>query len=476
MTKFNRRVRASWMTALSDQAQHKGWWRELLDYRYKGVDGGMYPLALAVRDGYLNAYVEGQSVLKIKFDNAAKPIRLQAEIHHKYLKMAVGQEYKIFDGVMVDNTPYIPGLSIDCWTKRAQTYALAKSAKNCVSEKQGIAVIVGQSPNVIDLEMALPASATDRPVADRIDIVALERAGSAINIVFYEAKLFSNKRALRAKNGQPTVLEQLDRYEAWLTSDNRIAEVIDAYRETCRLLVELREMQGIPVDELIMEASIAGSNLQVDPRPRLIVFGYDGSKSDPHWLPHQAVLRRADLDQTRFIMEPRPEDVRLSRGTFPDGYIDEAEDILASVEGSEMVEKMNGCVRHHKLSAIAHFAPVFTRPDFRFAARYEEMSGLVGTAGAPRPHLSESAREFVETACGSGWVELADWRTWASSQEARDLNGKPARIATASEDQLGKLLTAHIRKDRFEAGALNSAFEAGVITAIVQRAEALLRE
>ena len=470
MTKFNRRFPASWMNALSDQAQHKGWWRELLDYTFQGLDGEMHPLALAVRDGYLNAYVEGQSVLKIKFDNAAKPTCLRAEIHHKYLGDAVGQGLKTFDGMTVDGRPYIPGRSVSEWAVNAQKFAKPTPGRGDYSEKQGVAVIAGRNPHVIDLEMGLPGK-----IANFIDIVALERAGSDINIVFYEAKLFSNS-SLRAKNFQPKVLEQLDRYEAWITSDNRITEIINAYRETCRLLIGLRKMQGVPVDELIVEASMDGSNLQVDPRPRLIVFGYDGSKCDLHWLPHQAVLRRADLDQTRFIMEPRPEDVRLSRGTFPEGYSDEAEDILASVEGLEMVEKMNGCVRHHKLSAIARFAPVFTRPDFQFAARHEGTPERVGTAGAPRPHLSERAREFVESACDSGWVELADWRTWASSQEARDLNGKPARIATASEAQLGKLLTAHIRKDRFEVGALNSAFEAGVITAIVQRAEALLRE
>ena len=471
MSKFNRQVSPLWIETLCDQARYKGWWRELLDYRFKGVDGGTYPLALAIRNGYLSAYIEGQSVMKIKFADAVEPPRVRAEIHYKYL----GEEYRVFDGMEVERTIYIPGTSIDCWIEKARSFAEPKAGSEAFSEKQGVAVIVGRNPHVIDVEMALPASATGRRVADRIDIVALERAGEAINIVFYEAKLFSNP-SLRAKNFQPKVLKQLDKYENWITNDNRMTEIIDAYRETCRLLIELREMQGIPVDELIVKASMDGSNLQVDPRPRLIVFGYDGSKSDPHWLPHQAVLRGADLDQTRFIMEPRPEDVRLSRGTSPEGYIDEAEDILASVEGPEMVEKMNACVRHHRLSAIARFAPVFTRPDFRFTARHEEISKRAGTAGAPRPHLSESAREFVECACDSGWVELADWRTWASSEEALDLNGKPARIANASEAQLGKLLTAHIRKDRFEAGALNSAFEAGVITAIVQRAEALLQE
>ena len=72
-------------------------------------------------------------------------------------------------------------------------------------------------------------------------------------------------------------------------------------------------------------------------------------------------------------------------------------------------------------------------------------------------------------------MELPDWRTWSFSEEAQDLNRNPARIAQASEGQLGKLLTVHIRNDRFHEGALNAAFEDGVLTAIVQRAEVLLQ-
>jgi hypothetical protein len=44
------------------------------------------------------------------------------------------------------------------------------------------------------------------------------------------------------------------------------------------------------------------------------------------------------------------------------------------------------------------------------------------------------------------------------------------------DDQLAKVLTVLIRQDRFDEGALQSAFDMGLLTAIIRRAEALLEE
>ena len=118
-------------------------------------------------------------------------------------------------------------------------------------------------PNVIDVEMALPGLS-----APRIDLVALEKSGSTINIVFYEAKLFSNP-TLRAKKLPPKVLGQLGKYETWLASGGRADEVIKAYRNACGLLTRLRKMHGVPVDGVIEQASRPDSPLTVDRKPRL---------------------------------------------------------------------------------------------------------------------------------------------------------------------------------------------------------------
>jgi len=302
MTEFCRTFPGSWMDILTNPAKQPEWWKEILGYRFRDIAGNEQPLILAVRKDYLNAYVEGQSVMRIRFDNKTEPKHLQAEIHYKYL----GGEYRIFDGIEVDRLHYLHKKSLDQWVKKAQVFAKLKSGNDVFSEKQGVAVIAANHPRVIDVEMALPGL-----TAPRIDLVALERAGSAIKIVFYEAKLFSNP-ALRARSNEPKVLEQLRTYEGWLSSGDRKAEVIKAYRNACSLLTRLRKMQGVPVDGLIDEASIPGSPLTVDPKPRLIIFGPQTIKN---WPPHEAALRQAGVTGPRLIIEENPKDVKLPKDT-----------------------------------------------------------------------------------------------------------------------------------------------------------------
>jgi len=172
-------------------------------------------------------------------------------------------------------------------------------------------------------------------------------------------------------------------------------------------------------------------------------------------------------------MVPNPEDVWLSQGTLPEGYIDDAEDILASIEGPEVVEKMKAGIRRDKLSAIARFAPIFTAAGFQFATWYlpspDEPGGIVSCC-----IYSQEAEKFIKVAYGSGWIIRFNWSEWLRDPEARKLCKDTARIATANEDQLSRVLTAYIRNDRFNGGGLKAAFESGILTAIVQRAEALL--
>jgi hypothetical protein len=279
------------------------WWQDLLDYRFKDVSGKEQPLFLAIRGGYLNAYVEGQSILKIGF--VSRPVRLSAEIHNKYV-YADDQSYLKFDGNEVKakqypSVTYEQRKSVGEWVKRARSYA--------GDEKRGVAVIVARNSHVIDVEMGL----TGQPSVDRIDIVALEKDAEALKIVFYEAKLFSNHAALRADTLQPKVLKQLKRYEDWIRS--RPDEIIPAYRRACGLLIRLHGMRYTRADlhapsvhRFVLQAAKEGSNLQVDPKPRLIVFGYSPSERVGSWKRHECALRQNGV---RLIMKPRPEGVIL---------------------------------------------------------------------------------------------------------------------------------------------------------------------
>lgn len=465
---FDRKFPKPWMDILKERP---AWWQDVLDYRFQDISGTKQPLFLAVRKGYLNAYVEGQSVLKIQFAGSA--LALEAKIHHKYIiDDAKGQEYKVFDGMTVDDTAYTGKAMLSQWVTRAQKYAQPKGSSPAISEKQGVAVIASRNPHVIDVEMGLPGQ-----VADRIDIVALERAGSAINIVFYEAKLFNNG-ALRARSFPPKVLEQLGRYETWLTKENREEELTQAYRKTCKLLVELRMMQGATsVHDLIVDASKDESDLRIDPKPRLIVFGYDESRAGHYWKPHEESLRvRGGLGDRGFLMQPRPEDVKLPEDAHREGWIDAAEDILLDVEGPDALAEIRVAAQRNRLFAIARFAAIFSNPKFQFAIWHEPSPVKAGVFEMSYCALTHDADDFVQAAYDAGWVKSFDWSSWVNTSEAQELNNSTSHISAASEEQISKLLTAHIRRDRFCEGALQSAFESGVLTAIVRRAEALLEE
>src|SRR3954453_23816245 len=61
-----------------------------------------------------------------------------------------------------------------------------------------------------------------------------------------------------------------------------------------------------------------------------------------------------------------------------------------------------------------------------------------------------------------------DWMTWASSDEAQHLRN-PAALATATTEQLVKLMTWVVRSDRFSEGSFEGAYESGVLRAIIDR-------
>lgn len=283
------------------------WWQDLLACRFR-VGDSTQPLLLAIRGGYMNAYVEGQSILKIGFKTVGKNTRISGNIHHKYvLPNASGQKYLEFDGLSVGGNAYEGTQTLDTWVQRARTFVRREQNGVRVSEKEGVAVIVANNPNVIDVEMGQNAT------GDRIDIVALEQAGQAVRIVFYEAKLFKNS-ALRADDLKPKVLAQLERYRTWINSEGRKDEIREAYRNTCQLLMALNATRdanlAVEPDPLIRLAAAPDTRLEVDDNPRLIIFGYAPSALNSYWTRHEAALREHGV---RLLMSAEPRDIVLPR-------------------------------------------------------------------------------------------------------------------------------------------------------------------
>lgn len=457
VTKFKRQLSSSEQTTkavLRYLQVMPGWWRDVLDARYRSKDSAEERrLIIAVRDGSLNAYADGHSILKIGFRISGDGVQPRCKIHRKYVSgPQAGDGHLIFDGKQVGGKPYEGPGTLQSWITTALDHgdAMSKGA-----EKRGVAVIAAWNPDIIDVEMALPANEPVEPgtkkTARRMDLVALERAGDGVRIAFYEVKQFSNPE-LRA-NGEPKVLTQLKTYEDYVSAPVRRTQVIEAYRNACVILRDIAAMRGTAIGSLVHEvANNPWLQVSLDPKPRLIVFGHSSKQAqDKHWLPHEKVLR--DSGYT-LLMKERAEDVQLSSCR---SEATAEQDLRARLRG------------------MACFVPVFTKPGFQFGTWDHPEPRTSGIHVLPFCCLSDAGQEFYKAVYRLGWVTQFQWSEWMQTPEGRELTGSPSRIAEATPDQLAKVITAYVRGDRFTEGLLCSAFESGLLTAIVRRAEALLQ-
>lgn len=124
-----------------------------------------------------------------------------------------------------------------------------------------------------------------------------------------------------------------------------------------------------------------------------------------------------------------------------------------------------------RLQALARHRAVFEAPGFRFGDWEPSWTDDSGVIHLGWYRFSEGAEAFLRDA--SGWVQPFDWMTWSASPEGRALLGDPAAVSRATPEQLGRLLTAYVRGERFGDGTLAAAFDSGMLTAIVRRAEVL---
>lgn len=87
--------------------------------------------------------------------------------------------------------------------------------------------------------------------------------------------------------------------------------------------------------------------------------------------------------------------------------------------------------------------------------------------------LSDMGQAFVSEMYELGWVYAFDWRAWLETPDGRRLSSGPAPIASASADDLQRLITAILRSERFGDGQIEGAFESGILLAIALRARVL---
>lgn len=90
-----------------------------------------------------------------------------------------------------------------------------------------------------------------------------------------------------------------------------------------------------------------------------------------------------------------------------------------------------------------------------------------GSYSAPWCELSADAMELVQGLYERGLILTFDWPAWSETAESYVDN--PELLAEASLDDCLKLLTCHVRSDRFCEGHLGAMLENGHIVAVLRR-------
>ena len=160
---------------------------------------------------------------------------------------------------------------------------------------------------MLDVEIAI----SDGGTALCIDLAALHKVDQGAEIRFYEAKTFSDKR-LRAKEGMPKVIDQINTY-AGLLSGQR-TDIEESYLQVCR---NLSALDGVAEryperHELIKEIAGESVQLHTDTEPFLLVFGFDADQSDgQHWKKHRDKLCKELGGRVKIV--GTPENLKLPK-------------------------------------------------------------------------------------------------------------------------------------------------------------------
>jgi hypothetical protein len=126
-----------------------------------------------------------------------------------------------------------------------------------------------------------------------------------------------------------------------------------------------------------------------------------------------------------------------------------------------------------RLRRLAAWADRFADPAFSFGRWVTPPRREDGVIQLGWYDLSEAGQRFVSEMYELGWVYSFDWMQWLGSPEGRLLSSGPEPVASASADDLARLLTAILRGERFADGNVEGAFESGILLAIARRAREL---
>jgi hypothetical protein len=212
------------LKALETLAHQDSWWKDVLADK---------SLIIGVRDEYLNVYWQGQSIFKVSFKGG----KVTASTHEKYLlnpdlKDQVSLVDGSFDFVKVADRMLTRNYEGAATLGRLKKAAALYSGR----EKEGVHEIATSNPSVVDVEIAISAAGVPDVVKKlpRMDIASLETAESGVDLVFWEAKTFSNPEL-----ENEDVVDQIKGYQAVIGAYH--ADFAESYWWVAKNLVEMEK-------------------------------------------------------------------------------------------------------------------------------------------------------------------------------------------------------------------------------------------
>ncbi len=283
MTKFKHDIDASFVKELEKEAKKDGWWVDVL------ADPSLF---VALRGHYLNVYWRGQSLFYVEPCGSG----LNVTTHEKFLiDPGLASQVRMKDGVF-DIEELINHGFIRQYDGKATLEKMKRAANYFAGdEKRGCHEIAVRNSCVIDCEIAFPGFALLEDESEkkhgRIDLAALEEVKGEIQLVFWEAKDYSNKElrsSMRKMEIQPPVLAQMKRYQNYLSAHREM--VLNSYKNVAANLLFLQEMGAVrPLSPLITEVAMGKRPLELGKEPKvgLIIFGFDkGQRDSEGWKDH----------------------------------------------------------------------------------------------------------------------------------------------------------------------------------------------
>jgi len=292
---FNRGINEEFARKLNAEYERGGWWRSIVS------DPDLF---IAIREDYLNVYLNGNSLLRLRYDGE----NLVGQTHYKFLFQYDASTSYV---PIVNGRAEIPVNSALSLRDLTDLPALKRAAAEYGGyEKAGVHRIVLSNTNIIDIEVAFSLNADDEinSSANRIDFVALRTVGEVPELVFYEAKLFNNPE-IRAKGAAlPPVLDQIADYGHLLAKHP--IDLIRSYRRVCGNLASLlgvrdRYLTMLDMMQKLDDKKVPIAPLNLNEAVRLVVFGYDSDQDQGKiWKPHRAKLENSLVGRAFFRGDP----------------------------------------------------------------------------------------------------------------------------------------------------------------------------